>query len=79
MKAWAIFSIENNYYQPDNNLVALYKDKPTFEQLLSRFANGRELGELEEYEIIGIVSLLSGGKYKTFDCEYRLEEVEMEE
>ena len=31
--AWALFSIENNYDQPDNNLVAIWKSKPTIAQL----------------------------------------------
>ena len=77
MKVWAIFSIDNDYNQPDNNLVALYKEKPTFEQLLKRFYDSSELRDLEEYEIIGIVGLLSGKEYNFCSVRYRLEEVEV--
>lgn len=33
---WALFSVENNYDQPENNLVAWWSDKPSFDEL----ANG---------------------------------------
>lgn len=79
MKVWAIFSIENDYNQPDNNLVVLYKNKPNFEQLFKRFSRQRELGELEEYEIVGIVGMLSGNTYDFCGAEYRLEEVEVKD
>ena len=36
---WCLFSIANNYDQPDNNLVAWFKEKPTFEKLLETFTN----------------------------------------
>lgn len=33
MKIFALFSIENNYDQPRNNLVGWWTTKPTFDQL----------------------------------------------
>lgn len=79
MKVWAIFSIENNYYQPDNNLVKLYRDKPTFEQLLRHFFESRDISEIEEIYLIGIVEMLRGGEYEDINrTSYRLELVNVE-
>ena len=33
MKIWVLFSIYNDYNQPDHNLVAWWNNKPTFEKL----------------------------------------------
>ena len=33
MKIWALFSIANDYDQPDNNLVAWWQNKPKIEVL----------------------------------------------
>lgn len=33
MNIWALFSIDNNYDQPPNNLVAWWSEKPTLEVL----------------------------------------------
>lgn len=30
---WALFSVDNNYDQPDNNLVAWWAEKPSFDTL----------------------------------------------
>lgn len=34
---WCLFSVENNYDQPPNNLEAWWKEKPSLESLLSFF------------------------------------------
>jgi hypothetical protein len=33
MKIWCLFSVDNNYDQPNNNLVAWWQKKPTLECL----------------------------------------------
>ena len=35
MKIWCLFGVENNYDQPPHNLVAWWKEKPSFEVLMS--------------------------------------------
>lgn len=74
-KVWAVFSITDEYYQPDNNLVILYKQKPSFEQLVDLLFKGRKIEELSEDELIWTVDLLRG-KVEFYGIEFRLEEVE---
>jgi len=78
MKVWAIFSIANNYDQPDNNLEKLYKEKPTFEALLNFFYEGKTISDLDEYLIIGLVGILKEERVDMLGGEYRLELVEVE-
>lgn len=60
---WCLFVIENQYYQPDNNLVAIFRNYPQKAQLKKRFDN-RKARELHKDGYIN----LDG-------AEYRLEEV----
>jgi len=79
MKVWAIFSIANNYDQPDNNLEKLYRNKPTFEQLLIFLHGETPIAELEEYQLIDLVNMLQGKETEFKSDSYRLEEVEVSE
>lgn len=80
MKVWAIFSIENEYNQPENNLEKLFKDKPTKEKL-----NNWYQGYVDE--VAGytkndrLEQMLSGQevRFTKMGADYRLEEVEVEE
>lgn len=77
MTIWAIFSIANEYDQPNNNLENLYKNRPTFEQL-SRFFF--EDMELDEENMIDLDLILEGneiGVHGKYGIKYRLEEVEV--
>lgn len=76
MKVWGVFSVENEYYQPRNNLVILYEQKPSFEQLKDLLFVGREIEELSEDELIWTVDLLRG-EVSFYGTEYRLEEIEI--
>lgn len=80
MKVWAIFSIENQYYQPENNLEKLYKSKPSYEQLVDFFFSQTE--NLTEQEDMDIRRILSGEEVRPlneYGADYRIEEVEVTE
>ena len=79
MKVWAIFSIADNYDQPDNNLEKLYRNKPTFEQILFFLHGETPLEDLEEYQLIDIVNMLQGKETEFKSESFRLEEVEVSE
>lgn len=74
-KIWCVFSIENNYDQPDNNLVAWFAEKPS----LNRFAEflGYPLDKTDDETILRIVKMWQGHQtqIKLGDVGYRLEEV----
>ncbi|MDM8212805.1 hypothetical protein QUW13_02810 [Enterococcus hirae] len=79
MKIWAIFSVDNEYDQPENNLVKLFKNKPDFSDLF-----GWWTGSVEEHAGYNkadcIHQMLEGVpiRFTTYGTEYRLEEVEVE-
>lgn len=61
---WALFSIDNEYNQPNNNLVCYWFSKPTQSQLEKRFS--KEVSE----------TILQFGKYhQNGGTQFRLEEV----
>lgn len=77
MKVWAIFSIENEYNQPKNNLVKLYKNKPTMQQLDSWWQGYVS----EEYSKFGLLHhMLTGSeiRFTPYGASYRLQEIDME-
>ena len=76
MEVWAVFSVAKEYYQPDNNLIILYENKPSFEQLKELLYKGESIEDLEEEQLISIVELLKG-KTITGYSTYRLERVEV--
>lgn len=78
MNVWAIFSIDNDYNQPDNNLNKLYKNKPTIIQLSNYFFDTEDIGSLEENLILFLSSLLKGEEKGFQHVNYRLEQVEVE-
>lgn len=54
---WCLFSVENNYDQPQNNLVAWWKNKPQLETLAE--ALGRKFPGADDDETIFIVNIWS--------------------
>lgn len=76
MKVWALFSIENEYDQPDNNLEGLFHHKPTFEEL-AKFVTGKTLTELSESGLIKVVEILKGEATVWGSFQYRLREIEV--
>ena len=78
MKVWALFSVDlQQYYQPENNLEALFLNKPSLDQL-SKAVYGKPLAELSNDDcILGIVNLYKSEKGTIQGTEYRIEEVEV--
>jgi hypothetical protein len=75
MKIWCLFSIDNNYDQPDNNLVCFWTEKPTLD-ILGQALNIGLLSAIDE-EIISLVDIWRGNRARLhFDTEYRIQEVE---
>ena len=74
----ALFSIDNEYNQPDNNLVALFKDKPSLTALSA--AIGVEFPSSDDETTLAIVNIWS--KVDSADgirirhTDYRLETIE---
>lgn len=79
MELWALFSEENEYNQPRNNLKKLYKNKPSFEVLIHQFYGETPLSDLEEEDIINVVRVLQGDEMRFSNTDYRLETVEVVE
>lgn len=71
MKIWCAFSVENNYDQPDNNLVCWWEDKPTLEQLAN--ALGFQFPASEDETTLAIVKIWSGDSMRINETRYRLE------
>ncbi len=70
-KIWVLFSIANMYDQPDNNLVAWWHTKPTFEILAKALGitYDKKLGN----SYVG--NILKGKEIRIRGADYRLEEI----
>lgn len=77
MKVYAVFSIANNYDQPENNLEILFKNKPNFENLRKFFFDGKSVDELTDADIIFVVDLMRGKSIRYSGYDYRVEEVDV--
>jgi hypothetical protein len=77
VKIWALFSVDNNYDQPANNLVAWWVTKPSLD-VLAVTITGKRMEFLDDASIIGIVRIF-GGEDKTISTtdgtSYRLEAI----
>jgi len=75
-KIWALFSIANNYDQPENNLEAWWFEKPNFDTL-SHALGWKPFTELDETGILYVVDLWKGSNKQTHPggTSYRLEEI----
>jgi len=70
MKIWCLFSIANEYDQPDNNLEAWFLSKPDFKSLNKVLGFNKSKAKL-------VGDLLRHGRCKDIgSADYRLEEVE---
>lgn len=75
MKIWCLFSVDCNYDQPDNNLVAWWQERPSIEKLANFLVV--KLGQNDE-ETVNLVKIWGGGSEQLQsrgDTSYRLEEV----
>ena len=69
--AWFLFSVDNNYDQPPNNLEAWWEEKPSLE-ILAYVLNIPFPGNSDE-ETISIVNIWAGKCVEIKNTEYRLE------
>lgn len=73
MKIWCVFSIANNYDQPDNNLVGWFQQKPTIHRLAEFMKINFATADQEQ--ILFITGLWQGHSVKYNDTTFNLEEV----
>lgn len=75
MKIFCLFSVENNYDQPDNNLIAWWKEKPSFDTL-AKAAGLKGFPCDADQDTLFVVNLWQGQPSQDkFNCAYRLEEL----
>lgn len=70
---WAIFSVDNNYDQPDANLVAWWPDKPKIEVVGSMIAEGFPC-RVDEHTL-AVVKVWSGEEARIGETNFRLEQI----
>lgn len=73
---WCLFSIDNNYDQPDNNLVCFWFEKPSFDTL-SKALGWKPFTELSDSNILYVVNLWKGAAAQDTPggTTYRLQQV----
>lgn len=77
MKIWCLFSIENEYDQPDNNLVGWFQDKPSIEKLSKYLCC--PLDKSSDDTIVRLIEVWKGNSVQLHGpgtTSYRLEEIE---
>jgi len=69
---WCLFSIDNDYNQPENNLVVWWETKPSFEILMAAMSVSLS-GPTEG--LVAVANVLQGKNERWHDTDYRLEHV----
>ena len=69
----ALFSIENNYDQPRNNLICWWSEDPTIETL-AKILN-IDFNTTSDQNKVAIVNIYTKGKARIDNVDYRLEEI----
>jgi hypothetical protein len=69
---WCLFSIDNNYNQPTNNLCIWWAEKPSLEILLQYFNVDIKNSEI----VVSVVKIWSGQGDRLCNTDYRLNEIE---
>lgn len=82
MKVWALFSVDlQKYDQPENNLEALFLNKPSLHQLSKAIYGGPLAEQITDENnvdsILWIVSLYKNNEVNIPGTVYRIEEVEV--
>jgi hypothetical protein len=76
-KIWCLFNVANNYDQPDFNLVAWWREKPSLEVLASTL--GIDFSKpASDNHVVAVVGVWTGngsGRLPYSDTVFRLEEV----
>lgn len=71
MNIWCLFSVENNYDQPQNNLVAWWPSKLTMDILSTVL----EIPFKGDENVLNIVHVYQGQVERIGETDYRLEEI----
>lgn len=66
---WCLFSVENEYNQPENNLVAWWNDKPTIEMILSKIGGNIHC----DRDVVAAAHIYSGTGARHYNLDYRLQ------
>lgn len=74
-KIWCLFSVENNYDQPANNLDAWWWNKPSIERLAAYL--NCPLDQATDIQVVAIVDIWrgEGSEFGVGGTRFRLEEV----
>lgn len=83
-KIYCVFSVDNNYDQPENNLVIAWLEKPDLPEFSSAFGLPTDVKQMSVYDAIErfgelmqkISSVYRGNREKISSVEYRFEEIE---
>ena len=73
-KIICLFSVENNYDQPEFNLVCCWPEKPSIEAVAA--ALGETFPGRDDADTLAVVNIWSGTSARVLNTDYRLEEVE---
>jgi len=73
---WCLFSIENNYDQPDNNLCRFWFSRPSIETLAS-YLLGTPIDKADDEDVVTVVDIWKGTQRQITlgGTSYRLQEV----
>lgn len=71
---WCLFGVENNYDQPDNNLLVWWSEKPSIEKILHHF--NLHWDSVSDENIVKMVELYRGEHVRIDDTTYRIQIVE---
>lgn len=72
-KIYCLFSLDNNYDQPPNNLVCFWHSKPTLEQVANGLSQSFP-GKTDE-ETLAIVNIWNGQQVRLNDTNYWVQQV----
>lgn len=75
MKIWCLFSIANEYDQPQHNLEAWWTVKPDFDALYIVLGLDREDWDFKK-NVKKLGSIVDGDEVRIWETDYRLREIE---
>ena len=73
----ALFSIDNDYNQPANNLVYIWKEQPSLEELAE--AIGTTFPHVDDEKVLAVVNIWQGQEIMIGDTQYRLTDIKFGE
>lgn len=90
MEVWGLFSIENNYDQPENNLEKLFKREPSLETIINFFYGDTtpisltsvvdtDPKNLDPDQLNVMQAITDGGEGRVDNKDYRLELIQVED